>query len=123
MHYTPFICGHGSQPHGHVLACGTICGPACDVFDLLTPAMPIPFHIDDHWVSESALVGGNRPNGSLQCIEGLAVPPDEKTVIAAYNVQDDLAFVTFILLDRCILNPKTTENAPQSGDRNIGNSI
>lgn len=83
----------------------------------------ITFDVDDDRIPKAKLATHQQGEHNLKSIEGTSVTTNENSKIRSSYVQDQLALVTLILIDRRVGGIEVRKDGTQNGNSHIGNGV
>ncbi len=90
---------------------------------LVTTTALIPLDIDSNGITETQLTAYQKGEHRLQRFKGAPMTTDKNGKIRSGHIEDKLALVTLILIDRGISGIKETQQGTKDRDGNIGYRI
>lgn len=83
----------------------------------------ITFDVDDDRIPKAKLATHQQGEHNLKSIEGTSMAANENSKIRSSYVQDQLALVALILIDRRVGGIEVRKDGTQDGNSNIGNGV
>lgn len=96
---------------------------ACHRGYLLMAATPIPLNIDNDWIPEPKLAADQEGDHRLQRPERSTVTTDKDRQIRCRHIENQLTFVTFVLIDGRVVSIEMSKNGTHNGNGRVGNGI
>lgn len=119
MNDPALIRGHRTKIDVSLLVNGLVSRRTSDGFYLLPLTALIPFHIDHDRVTESHLASSDSGHEELQSIERATVTADEHSKIVSGYIENELAFIAFVLVDGYLAYIEALEYILQDRDSRI----
>ena len=91
--------------------------------DLVLTATLITLDIDDNRIPKAELTTYQQREHNLKGIKRASMTTNENSKIRSSYIQNQLALVAFILIDRRVGGIEVRKDGTQNGNRNIGNGV
>ncbi len=91
--------------------------------DLVLTATLITLDIDDNRIPKTELTTYQQREHNLKGIKRASMTTNENSKIRSSYIQNQLALVAFILIDRRVGGIEVRKDGTQNGNRNIGNGV
>ena len=123
MDDTALVRGHRTHLHAALLGEAALGSRIRQVFELLALAALVALDIHHDRIAVSDIAGGDEGDEELQGIQGLSMTADQNRKIVAGDIQDKLAFVSFVFIDGDLTQVEVLQDIFQRSNRRIGDAI
>ena len=91
--------------------------------DLVVTTALVALNINRHGITEAKLSAHKQRNKRLKGLERAAMPANKHREIGRGDIENQLALVTLILINRRVIGIKMGEDRPDDGDGDIGDRV
>ena len=91
--------------------------------DLVLTATLVTLNVDDNWIPKAELTAYQQREHNLKGIKRTSMTTNENSKIGSSYIQNQLALVAFILIDRRVGGIEVRKDGTQNRNRNIGNGV
>ena len=119
----PLVCTHGRKLNLIALPHGTRGSGVRHLGHLIMATAFISLNINGNRVSEPKLSTHEQGEHSLKRLERTTMTTDENSKIRSSHIEDKLAIVTLVLIDRRVLSIKESEDRAKNRNRDISDSV
>ena len=123
MHQTTLVGTHRRKSNRPMLTHGTGGSRVGHRSNLIIATALITLDINHHRITEPQATAHNQREHRLQRLKRTTVTPDEYSQIGSSNIEDQLAVIALILIDRGIFGIKMLQNIANHRQRNISDGI
>lgn len=123
VNQSTFVGIHGRQGNTFMSANSALGSGLGHRSNLVLSTALITFDVDDDRIPKAKLATHQQGEHNLKSIEGTSMTANENSKIRSSYVQDQLALVTLILIDRRVGGIEVRKDGTQDGNRNIGNGV
>lgn len=123
MHQTTLVGTHRRKSNRSMLTHGTGGSRVSHRSNLIIATALITLDINHHRITEPQAAAHNQREHRLQRLKRTTVTPDEYSQIGSSNIEDQLAVIALILIDRGIFGIKMLQNIANHRQRNISDGI
>jgi hypothetical protein len=123
MDQATLVAIHRGEAHLTILLLRTRGSGMCHGLNLLLSPILVALDIDDDRIMEAELPVDKGRDDKLKGLEGLPMTTDEDGKVSVAHVENELAFVSLVLVDIRVSLAKATENRAEDGHRHIRDGI
>ena len=123
MDDTALVRRHRAKLDAAMLIGSLVGGRTRDRLELLTLAVLISLHIDDHRITVPDGTDGDGRDHELQGVERFSMTSNQNGKIIAGDVKDELAVVALVLIDGDVAHIEMLQDILQRGDRGVGDAV
>ncbi len=123
MNQSTFVGIHGRQGNTLMSTDSALGSRLSHSGDLVLTATLITLDIDDNRIPKAELTTYQQREHNLKGIKRASMTTNENSKIRSSYIQNQLALVAFILIDRRVGGIEVRKDGTQDGNRNIGNGV
>lgn len=123
MHQTTLVGTHRRKSDGPMLTHGTGGSRVGHRSNLVITTALITLNVNHHRITESQATAHNQREHSLQRLKRTTVTPDKHREIRSSNIENQLAVIALILIDRGIFGIEMLQDIANHRQRNISDGI
>ncbi len=123
VNQTTLISIHGRQGNTLMSADGALGSGLGHGSDLVLSAALITLNVNDDRIPKAKLAAHQQREHNLKGIEGTSMATNENSKIRSSYIQNQLALIAFIFIDRRVGGIEVRKDGTQNRNRNIGNGV
>lgn len=123
MNQPTFIGIHGRQGNTLMSANSALGSGLGHRSNLVLSTALITLNVDDDRIPKAKLAAHQQGEHNLKSIKGTSMTANENSKIRSGYVQNQLALVTLILIDRRVRRIEVRKDGTQNGNSHIGNGV
>ena len=123
MNQSTFVGIHGRQGNTFMSANSALGSGLGHRSNLVLSTALITFDVDDDRIPKAKLAAHQQREHNLKGIKGTTMTANENSKIRSGNIQNQLALVTLVLINRRVGGIEVRKDGTQNGNRNIGDGV
>lgn len=123
MNQSTFVGIHGRQGNTLMSANSALGGGLGHRSNLVLTTTLVTLNVDDNRIPKAELTAYQQREHNLKGIKRTSMATNENSKIRSSYIQNQLALVTFILIDRRVRRIEVRKDGTQNGNSHIGNGV